>query len=109
MTGISPHILYDCEGGEVQAIRQGYRDKMDEVWRMAYMISAFTVIGPHLQQRSVQDMYRNLIALAFPGTEEKKRSPSDMMRELEEQSKIIDKQHGTNPKRDISQIQKTDQ
>ena len=89
--GIAPQDIEDCTGGEVLAIRQGYRDKMDEIWRMAYMIGAFAVIGPHLQHKSVNEMYSNLIQLAFPDNPNiKKKSPTEILKELEEQNKILE-------------------
>jgi hypothetical protein len=69
----------------VVAIQRGYRERIDEHWRMAYMISAFTVAGAHLKPDSVKSLYKELMGIAFPNVAKDDRRPSDVLKELEEQ------------------------
>lgn len=52
---------------------------------MAYMISAFTVAGPHLKPDSVKSLYKELMGIAFPDVKkDDDRKPSDVLKELEQ-------------------------
>jgi hypothetical protein len=58
---------------------------MDEHWRMAYMISAFTVAGSHLKSDNVKSLYKELMSIAFPEAVKDNRSASEILKELESQ------------------------
>lgn len=74
-------------GTESQAVESGYREHMDEMWRMMYYLSSQIIVAPYQEHKSVERTYHHLLSIAFPGDagiiEPKK--PSEMMEQIQKE------------------------
>lgn len=83
MLGLAPSEWYGMDAGERLSYARGYRDHMDELWRMVGHVCSVVALAPHADTKSITSIYRSYTKVAYPDQKmEWEKTPSEKMAEL---------------------------